>query len=164
MLKSISLSLDIRIPLHQSATNQNLEVSRVKAELDLVQTEAKRARAAEEANELTLVAVLARNKELEEARDAAQKRCQEQEQRFEADITEVGGRGEYRHDRPLVEEEGLLEDKVHFRCLLMAALSPSFEKGRDERNGGIDRTSERASTRNGFMGGDPMKMLALGGK
>lgn len=75
------------------ATNQNLEVNQATAELHLAQTEAKRARTAEEANELTLVVILARNNELEEARDAAEKRCQEQVKRFEADIAEVGRTG-----------------------------------------------------------------------
>lgn len=71
-------------------TNQDLEVSKITAELDLAQAEAKRARAAEEANELTLTVILARNKELEEAREAAERRCQEQARRFEGDVAEVG--------------------------------------------------------------------------
>eukprot|EP00752_Nemacystus_decipiens_P007650 g6839.t1 len=73
----------------EASAKANLEVNRVTAELDQVQSEAKRARAAEEANELTLVVVTARNKELEEARDAAEKRCQEQVGRLEADIAEL---------------------------------------------------------------------------
>ena len=72
-------------------------MSRVTAELDQAQTEAKKARAAEEANELTLVVILARNKELEEARDAAEQRCQEQEERFEADVAEVSYTGLQTH-------------------------------------------------------------------
>lgn len=69
--------------------NQTLEVDRVTAELARAVAEAEKARAAEEANELTLVAVLARNKELEESRDAAEQMCREQAERFEADIHEV---------------------------------------------------------------------------
>ncbi len=76
--------------------NQNLEFDRVSAELARALAEAEKARAAEEANELTLVALLARNKELEESRDAAEKMCREQAERFEADVHEVsqaqGGR------------------------------------------------------------------------
>lgn len=65
-------------------------MNRVTAELDQARAEAKRTRAAEDANELTLAVFLARNKELEEARDAAEKRCQDQVQCFEAEIAEVG--------------------------------------------------------------------------
>eukprot|EP00903_Cladosiphon_okamuranus_P013015 g12144.t1 len=68
---------------------ENLEVKRVTVELDQAQAEAKRARAAEEASELTLVVIRGRNKELEEARDTVERRCQEQVRCFEAEIAEL---------------------------------------------------------------------------
>lgn len=53
------------------------------------QAEVKTARNAQEANDLTVVALLARNKELDDARNAAERRCQEQVERSEADVAEV---------------------------------------------------------------------------
>lgn len=60
------------------------------AQLAQAQAEAETARNAAEANDLSVVTLLARNKELEEARDAAERRCQEQIERLEADAVEVG--------------------------------------------------------------------------
>lgn len=59
-------------------------------QLAQAQAEAKTARNAEEANHLTVVALLTRNKELEEVREEAERKCQEQKERLEADAVEVG--------------------------------------------------------------------------
>lgn len=108
-------------------------MSRVTAELDQAQTEANRARAAEEANELTLVVILARNKELEEARDAAEKRCQEQVERFETDIAEVGMNRLARNPTSL--EEKFLDDDGLCALLLGLGAEPYFGRVADDERG-----------------------------
>lgn len=72
--------------------HQNVEIERVMAQLAQAQAETTKARAAEEASELTLAVLLAQNKDLETARAAIERRCQEQVERFEAEIDRVGSR------------------------------------------------------------------------
>ncbi|CAM9155446.1 unnamed protein product, partial [Hapterophycus canaliculatus] len=65
------------------------QTERVRAELALAQNDANMARAAEQANELTLVALLARNNELGTARDDSERENQEHVERLEKSIMEL---------------------------------------------------------------------------
>ncbi|CAN0023248.1 unnamed protein product [Scytosiphon promiscuus] len=68
---------------------QQADAEGLRAELALSQTEANKARAAEEANELTLVALLARNTELETASRTTETKHKEQVERLETVIVEL---------------------------------------------------------------------------
>ncbi|CAM9467009.1 unnamed protein product [Ectocarpus fasciculatus] len=70
-------------------TAANAEIERVMAQLAQAQAEATKARAAEEASELTLAVLVAQNKDLETSRAAVERRCQEQVERFEAEIAQL---------------------------------------------------------------------------
>ncbi|CAM9273472.1 unnamed protein product [Ectocarpus sp. 6 AP-2014] len=70
-------------------TTANVEIEQVMAQLAQAQAETTKARAAEEASELTLGVLLAQNKDLETSRAAVERRCQEQVERFEAEMAQL---------------------------------------------------------------------------
>ncbi|CAM9302748.1 unnamed protein product [Ectocarpus sp. 12 AP-2014] len=72
-----------------STIHAHVEIERVMAQLAQAQAETTKARAAEEASELTLAVLLAQNKDLETSRAAVESRCQEQVEHFEAEIAQL---------------------------------------------------------------------------
>lgn len=86
----VALSNTDLAPMSHRKQYQNVEIERVMAQLAQAQAEITKARAVEEASELTLGVLLAQNKDLETSRAAVERRCQEQVERFEAEIAQVG--------------------------------------------------------------------------
>ena len=98
------------------------------AELAEAQAEASMARAAEEANGLTLLALQARHKELENAITHAKESSKKQAERLDAQVVEVGGKNTFCGVLELKRRTFLIDEKnfntyicmcVCLRCLIL---------------------------------------------